>query len=228
MPFNFPCPKCGKTILNVPESYAGQRGRCLNCKGLVTIPTMVVEEVSAPVISQEPLVSSPVVKTGGGSTAVRSPIPPAIRAAVVAQGVPDPVPVEMPEVIPPLVERAGGGVSLRHQKSRGVTTRRYPILRRYCSMLTVLSLIFGSLLIVTGAGLAFSVFFGFRIPALGESSAFVLVLLGLMAGLGGYAGLVAGLAGVDLARVLMDIEENTRRCVERSEGGERDEGDQRV
>ena len=223
MPFNFPCPKCGKTILNVPESYSGQRGRCLNCKGLVTIPTMVVEEIRASVAPQEQLVSKPVVKTGGGNTAVREVAssrvkpssPPALDQAL----------LDLPEMLPPLVTPPGGVRSRRSQKSRGGSVRRYPILRRYCGMLTVVSLIIGISLVILGIGVAFSVVFGASIPALGSASGLLIVLVGLGLGIGGYGSLVVGLTMVEVAKVLMDIEENVRKGGERAEGAESGAGE---
>jgi hypothetical protein len=36
-PIRFACPTCGKTV-KVPAQFAGKRGKCPNCKGVVAIP----------------------------------------------------------------------------------------------------------------------------------------------------------------------------------------------
>lgn len=84
-------------------------------------------------------------------------------------------------------------------------------------MLTGLSLICGGLIILTGIGIGISPLFGLQIPQLGTSSALLLMLVGFAIGLSGYTCLVIGMAGVELLRVVMDIEENTRKLLDRGE-----------
>ncbi len=84
-------------------------------------------------------------------------------------------------------------------------------------MLTGLSLICGGLIILTGIGIGISPLFGLKIPQLGTSSALLLMLVGFAICLSGYTCLVIGMAGVELLRVVMDIEENTRKLLDRGE-----------
>lgn len=213
MPFNFPCPKCGRVILNVPESYAGQRGRCLNCKDLVNIPTLVVNEIqeAGPVQS----VSIQTASTGRDGireaiSVVASPQPPVATNGKHQEDFP---------LLPDIPRRASRRGSFGKGMNRSGASRRYPELRRYCGMLTVLSLVVGGGTILTGICIAVSPFLSGtpagQTPA--SSTAGLLVFLwGLALSTLGYAGIVAGMAVVEFFRVAMDIEENSRRLLESS------------
>ncbi len=210
MPFDFPCPKCGRTILNVPESYAGQRGRCLQCKNLVTIPTMVITE-SQPVAAPSP--------PQPGKPGYAPHYTPATPRQVSEQH--SPIVLEAPP--PPFVDtNKPQPRRKRQQLQKGLIPRRYPFLRKYCGILSVVSLIVGGLIIISGIAIAFSPLFGAHIPAIGASSPLLFIMVGLAFGLTGYASAIIGLAGVELFRVVMDIEENSRKLLDQEDDSAHD------
>lgn len=104
-----------------------------------------------------------------------------------------------------------------HSPMRGLLPRRYPLLRRYCGILSGLSLVHGGLIILVGLGLGVSPFFGVAIPQLGSSSALLFVLIGVVVCMVGYTTIVCGLAGVEFIRTVLDIEENTRKIWDQRE-----------
>lgn len=202
MPFDFPCPKCGKTILNVPESYAGQRGRCLQCKSLVTIPTMVISE-SQPVAAPSP--------PQPGKPGYAPHYAPAAPRQVSEQH--SPIALEDPP--PPFVDTNKPQPRRKHQQlQKGLIPRRYPFLRKYCGILSIVGLIVGGFTILYGLVIAVSPLFGVHIPELGVASPLLFIIIGLAFGLTGYATSIMWLAGVDFIRVVMDIEENTRKLLD--------------
>lgn len=236
MPFNFPCPKCGRVILNVPESYAGQRGRCLNCKNLVNIPTLLVNEIHEPVPAGHipaghasppahrsnalSVAGNPSSRSQHGPFTPLPSIPKPVSSGYNPEYSPSsPQPVypqvleqsEDDEDIPPPLVETGRAAARKPQQRALLATRRYPFLRRYCSILTTLTLIIGGATILTGVGIAVSPLFWFNQPFANAALILMAVAGGLAVSLGGYASLVFGLAGVELLHVVMDIEQNTRK-----------------
>jgi len=210
MPFDFPCPKCGRTILNVPESYAGQRGRCLQCKNLVTIPTMVITE-SQPVAAPSP--------PQPGKPGYAPHYAPATPRQVSEQH--SPIVLENPP--PPFVDTNKPQPRRKHQQlQKGLIPRRYPFLRKYCGILSIVGLIVGGFTILYGLVIAVSPLFGVHIPELGVASPLLFIIIGLAFGLAGYAISIMWLAGVDFIRVVMDIEENTRKLLDHEDDSTHD------
>lgn len=198
MPIEFPCPHCGALIVNVPEKYAGQKGRCLHCKKPVVIP---------------------------------SPAPPVAPVAQVpVESLPEIVPEIIPDpVVPPSVldrkgkrNRFGGSRKFApagSQQYAAASSQRYPALQKYCLILTILSYILAALgmawgvvvmlmpLLISGAATGK--------PSAGPYEALFAFFMGLLICLGTYLWLIVALAGVDVLRILMDIEENTRKAAEK-------------
>ncbi|MFO1019919.1 MAG: hypothetical protein U0903_04390 [Planctomycetales bacterium] len=198
MPIEFPCPHCGALIVNVPEKYAGQKGRCLHCKKPVVIP---------------------------------SPAPPiAPAAAAPEESLPEVVPEVIPDpVIPPSIldrkgkrNRFGGGqryAPAGSQKYQPASSQRYPALGRYRDILTILSYVIAVLgmawgVIVMLMPLLVSAAVAGK-PSAGPYEALASFFVGLVICLGTYVVMIILLAVAEGLRVLMDIEENTRKETEK-------------
>ena len=113
MPISMRCPQCGKK-LNAPDSAAGKRARCPQCKTIVTLPSpgdapadevFEAEPVAPPAPAPDP------DELGFGDEPV-APAPPPISAARPAVGAtrrPPPLPVDSDDIpLAPDAAPAGG------------------------------------------------------------------------------------------------------------------------